>query len=177
MLRMLGYVHGEDHDTLQCAHTHFSKFILLLKFIYFCLWKGPYLSFRAPPREEYIHAEAGWFTRNVLESKVLGWGLVAGVIAVPFYVGLVDALATDASAALQSYTDLSAASKFVSVSTVDALILNIAVAALIPRDLKLRQPDMEDQQARLIGASMLLLPFLGAALYCTLRPSLPPQRD
>jgi len=36
---------------------------------------------------------------------------------------------------------------------------------------------MEDSQAKLIGASTLLLPFLGAALYCALRPALPAKED
>jgi len=139
--------------------------------------KGPYLSFRAPPRDEYNPGEASWFTRNVLESKLLGWGLVAGVVALPFYVGLVDAMAVDAGAAVQSYVDLFVTSKLVSASSVDAIILNLAAATLIPRDLKLRQPDMEDSQAKLIGASTLLLPFLGAALYCALRPALPAKED
>jgi hypothetical protein len=138
---------------------------------------GPYLSFRAPPRDEFIPSEASWFTKNVLENKLFGWGLVAGILFLPFYVGLVDAVATDASAAFQSYADLFASSKFVSTSSVDGAILNLAAASLIPRDLKLRQPDMEDSQAKLIGASTLLLPFLGAALYCALRPGLPSEES
>lgn len=142
-------------------------------FISFHVQTGPYLSFRAPPRQQYNPDEASWFTRNILESKLLGWGLVAGVIGLPFYVGLVNALVQDPTAAVQSYTDLFATSKFVSVSTVDAIVLNIAAASLIPSDLKLRQPDVDDKQAKFIGASTLLLPFLGAALYCALRPPLP----
>ncbi|CAB9500087.1 expressed unknown protein [Seminavis robusta] len=138
---------------------------------------GPYLSFRAPPREEFIPSEAGWFTRNVLESKLLGWGVVAGALFLPIYVGFADALLTDASAAVQSYADLFSASKFVSASSMDLLILNIVAATLIPRDLKLRLPDIDEQKARLIGASTLLVPVVGAALYCALRPALPANED
>jgi hypothetical protein len=131
------------------------------------------LTFRAPPREEYVPSEASWFTRNVLENKLFSWGVVAGVVFLPFVVGLTDAVASDAAAAYQSYADLFATSKFVSASSVDAVVLNIAAAALIPRDLTLRQPEIEDSKAKLVGASTLLLPFLGAALYCALRTALP----
>ena len=134
------------------------------------------MSFRAPPKSEYDPSEASWFTRNVLESKLLGWGLVAGVAGLPFVVGLVDAITQDPAGTIQGYKDLFATSKFVSASSVDAVVLNIAAAALIPQDLKLRQPEIEDSKARQIGASTLLLPFLGAALYCALRPSLPQKK-
>lgn len=88
-------------------------------------------------------------------------------------VGLVDAVAQDPAGTIQGYKDLFLSSKFVSASSVDAVVLNIAAASLIPQDLKLRQPDVEDSKAALIGASTLLAPFLGAALYCALRPALP----
>lgn len=140
-------------------------------------YEGPYLSFRAPPKGEYNPAEASWFTRNVLESKLLGWGLVAGVVGLPFVVGLVDALAQDPAGTIQGYKDLFATSKFVSASSVDAIVLNVAAASLIPQDMKLRQPDIEDSKAKLIGASTLLVPFLGAALYCALRPALPQKNE
>lgn len=107
----------------------------------------------------------------------MGLGLVAGVLFLPFFVGLVDAVATDTAAAYQSYADLFASSKFVSTSSVDAVVLNVAAASLIPRDLKLRQPEIEESKANLVGASTLLLPFLGAALYCALRPALPAKSD
>ena len=85
-------------------------------------------------------------------------------------------IATDGpAAAWKSYTDLFVESKFVSTSSVDAVILNVAAASLIPRDLKLRQPEVEDDKARIVGASTMLLPFLGAALYCALRPPLPSE--
>jgi hypothetical protein len=113
----------------------------------------------------------------VLENKLFNWVTVAAVIALPFYVGLVDSFAQDSSATIQGYLDLFATSKLVSASSVDSLILNIVAATLVPRDLKLRQPDIEESKANLIGASTLLLPFLGAALYCALRPSLPTAQD
>ena len=87
---------------------------------------------------------------------------MAGVVGLPFVVGLVDAVAQDSAAAIQSYTDLFASSKLVSASSVDAIILNLAAASLIPRDLKLRQPEKA---------------FLGPALYCALRPALPPKDE
>lgn len=100
------------------------------------------------------------------------------MVFLPFVVGLTDAVASDASAAYQSYyVDLFTTSKFVSTSSVDAIVLNVAAASLIPRDLKLRQPEVEDSEASLVGASTLLLPFLGAALYCALRPALPSLED
>eukprot|EP00522_Entomoneis_paludosa_P008056 CAMPEP_0172450400 /NCGR_PEP_ID=MMETSP1065-20121228/8752_1 /TAXON_ID=265537 /ORGANISM="Amphiprora paludosa, Strain CCMP125" /LENGTH=275 /DNA_ID=CAMNT_0013202179 /DNA_START=114 /DNA_END=941 /DNA_ORIENTATION=+ len=136
---------------------------------------GPYLSFRAPPTSTFDPSEASWFTKNVLDNKLLGAGLVAGVIGLPVALGLVGAYLQDPAATVQGYTDLFASSKFVSASSMDAVVLNIAAAALIPRDLKLRIPDIEDSKAKLIGASTLLLPFLGAALYCALRPSLPSE--
>ena len=139
---------------------------------------GPYLSFRAPPRDEFVPSEASWFTKNVLENKLFSWGLVGGILFLPFYVGLVDAVTTDGFAsAWKSYTDLFVTSKFVSTSSVDAVVLNIAAAGLIPRDLKLRQPEIDDEKAKIVAASTLLLPFLGAAMYCALRPALPSADD
>lgn len=76
---------------------------------------------------------------------------------------------------MRSYEDLFVTSKLVSASSVDAKILNIVAATLIGRDLHLRNPDIDESKANLIGASTILLPFLGSALYCALRPSLPKE--
>mmetsp|Transcript_18831 Transcript_18831/g.24239 ORF Transcript_18831/g.24239 Transcript_18831/m.24239 type:complete len:320 (+) Transcript_18831:119-1078(+) len=133
---------------------------------------GPYLSFRAPPKTYFDPSEASWFTRNIVDSKILGWGLVAAVVSLPFVVGLVDAVAQDSTSTIKEYLDLFATSKLCSASSMDAVILNIVAAVLIPQDLKLRT-NVEDSKAKAIAASTLLFPFLGAALYCALRPSLP----
>lgn len=105
----------------------------------------------------------------------MGVGLVAAVLALPFVVGLTDTMAQDAAGTIQAYLDLFATSKLVSASSMDALILNIVAAVLIPQDLKLR--GVEESKAKLIAASTLLFPFLGAAIYCALRPALPSLED
>ena len=67
--------------------------------------------------------------------------------------------------------------KIVSASSVDLAILTVTAATLIPRDYQLRVGNDPDklQQGKLIGAATVLLPAVGAALYCALRPPLPEE--
>ena len=147
---------------------------MFILFIFHTYVLGPYLTFRAPPRDVFVPSEAGWLTNNVLENKLLSWGLVAATVAMPFAVGVVDAILDHRLGVLvDDYTALFASSKLVSASSLDAIILNVAVASLIPRDVTLRQPDVPLEMAQRIGAATLLLPFVGPALYIALRPPLP----
>jgi hypothetical protein len=132
---------------------------------------GVYLSLRAAPVESKTQdSEVGWITRNVLENKFFNFALVALCGTTVLSSGV---LYQDFTTVLSGFQDLIATSKLASVSSVDLFILTIVAATLIPRDYQLRVPDVEDNQANIIAASTLLVPIVGAALYCAWRPSLP----
>ena len=61
-----------------------------------------------------------------------------------------------------------------SVSSLDLSILTLTMASLVPEDLKRRGVE-DSNKANAIAASTILLPVLGAALFCALRPSLPEE--
>lgn len=133
---------------------------------------GWYLSLRAPPVDAKSQGETGWVTKNVLENKIVNWGLVALCLSNIVQSGI---LGLDFSQVLAGFQELVGQSKLANVSSVDLTILTIAAATLIPRDLKLRDAEIDDQKANLIAASTVLLPIVGAGLYCALRPSLPEE--
>ena len=135
---------------------------------------GTYLTFRAAPRESVIASELGWFTRNVLENKIFNWGLVASVAFIVYSNGLVEGVAQGGVGPMwQDFVGSISNSKFASVSSADAIIYNLAIASLIARDYKLRVPTADDTKANQVASLTLLLPFLGATLYCAVRPKLP----
>lgn len=146
---------------------------------------GVYLSFRAPPvvvaKER---AETSWVTRNVFENKLFSWSVVALTASLLFTSGI---LSADLEGTVAGYVQLASTSKLVAVSSLDLAVLTACAATLIPRDYLLRDAapssssaaSAEDERkgviarANLLAASTLLLPLLGAALYCALRPPLP----
>ena len=150
---------------------------------------GLYLSFRdAPVSQPKSPSETSWVTRYLLESKwasVLVLGLFSASIASA--VGAATASGQDWSTILSEYVTLTQQSKFVSVSTLDLIILTIAAATLIPRDYALRvgsgndEDDDDDEEPLAVGTKIatatLVLPILGAALYCLWRPSLPDTNE
>ena len=73
----------------------------------------------------------------------------------------------------QGFVDIVSTSRFASVSFVDISILYVASVYLTPRDYVLRKPDASDAEARAVAAATALLPVVGSALYCALRPKLP----
>ena len=85
--------------------------------------------------------------------------------------GAIPPLIENPSELIQGYKDLWSQAALVSASSVDFLILTASVASFIPDDLERRGYDGKiSPQA--IALSTFLLPGLGAALYCALRPSL-----
>jgi hypothetical protein len=135
---------------------------------------GPYLTFRAPARESVTTEDLSWFTRNVVENKIFNWGLVVFVAVIFATSGVfTDIAQVGVGQVAQDFAAFASDSKFVSISSMDAVVYNIAICALIAQDYKLRDVEADDAKANMVGASTLLLPFFGPALYCALRPKLP----
>lgn len=135
---------------------------------------GLYLSLRAPPVESKTREEASWVTRNVLENKIVSVGALS-LLASSAYTSI-SSLDHGWAAAVADFVELIHQSKFVSVSSLDLIVLTIAAAALIPGDLKLRSKDdaaTSEELGRNVAAATVFFPILGAALYCLWRPSLP----
>ncbi|GAX15245.1 hypothetical protein FisN_1Hh682 [Fistulifera solaris] len=147
-----------------------GPFLCLSSFIgYFAL--GPYLTFRAPPRDSVTQSELSWFTAKVTENKLLGLSLAAAVTAIPFLSHVPEAFQTDASGLWQGFLDLLASSKFALVSSLDLTCLHLTAVALTARDYRLRT----GRDGTLIAASTLFLPLLGSSIYLALRPPIPEE--
>ena len=131
---------------------------------------GPYLAFRAPPVESKTQADLAWVTRNILENKIFNI-LIVGLCVSTLVTTFTDSPAV--SEMWSGYLDVAAQSKLVAVSSVDLVVLTIVGATLIPRDYRLRGGD--EKTGNLIAVATTLLPVLGAALYCAVRPSLPEE--
>lgn len=118
--------------------------------------------------------ELNWVTQNIFENKAFNWFQVALFFYFMVTYAIEPAFAESASV-VTGFKELTTSSKFACVSSADLTLLTITAAAVIPQDYKLRNPNNESR-ALLIGASTLLLPVLGSALYCALRPNLPQQK-
>jgi hypothetical protein len=129
--------------------------------------------FRKTPRGEISLDDLGWVVRNVFENKLFNWALVA--LCVYQYGSAIVPLLQNFADVWQGYVDLVTSSKFASVSTMDLVILSVTAGSVIPLDIKYRRPEVEESKANLIAASTLLLPILGSAIYCALRPDLPEE--
>jgi hypothetical protein len=123
---------------------------------------GPYLALRSPPTS--VQA-IGWFTRNLAENKVISWLMVALCLAI--YTPLPGALSTDST----GFVDLLTSSRFAVISTIDLSILYIATTKAIYDDYRLRVDD-DTNAATKVALATAVVPYLGAAIYCVLRPSL-----
>jgi hypothetical protein len=134
---------------------------------------GPYLALRGESKEEVVFDELNWATKNVFENKAFNWLQVALFFYFAVTYAIQPAMA-DSTSLLSGFQVLLSSSKFACVSTADLTLLSITAAAFIPQDYKLRSPE-NASKATLIGASTLLIPVLGPALYCALRPKLPTQ--
>lgn len=127
------------------------------------------MALRGETRDSVALSELNWVTRNVLENKVFNVLMLAfGAFCI---VPAIAPAQADFAGLIQGFQDLIGSSKFASVATVDFALLNIVSASLLVKDYKLRNPDDADS-APLIAALTLLLPSIGAALYCLLRPNL-----
>ena len=124
------------------------------------------MAFRREPTAPLAPSD-GWFTRNVAEST-LACGLVA-VLCALVYTQLPIALGSDGGTAVQEFIDLLQTSRFCAVATIDLFLLYIVTTVSVAKDVALRNPDSKDQAVP-IALATAVVPYLGAAVYCTLRP-------
>ena len=132
---------------------------------------GPYMMTRKPSLEIANKSELGWFTTNVLENKIVNWTVLAVISSAYVSSGFINALLDDSNKLLTGYGELFANTAIASASTMDFFILTLVAASLIPEDLA-RRGVKEGAAPYTIAASTVLLPGVGAALYCALRPEL-----
>lgn len=123
------------------------------------------------PVTEVNRSELGWFTANVLESKVVAWLMVFLSLSSIASTGLLSGLLTDFSGEIRGYGDLLSTTALASASSVDIVLLTITAASLIPEDLK-RRGETNETKIRLIAFSTILMPVLGSVFYCAMRPSI-----
>jgi hypothetical protein len=129
---------------------------------------GPYLALRAHPQTVQAN---GWFTRNVAENKIVSWALVVfcGLIYAPLPATLMS------NDSLTDFVQFLASSRFATISTLDLTILYIVATKAIYDDYRLRaDPDDDDTTAAAtkVALATAVVPYLGAAVYCALRPAL-----
>lgn len=136
---------------------------------------GPYVMTRKPVTSVAID-DLGWVTKSVLENKAFNWFMVIVAMSSLFTTGLLNALASDFSGTVQGYWDIFSSTAIAGVSSVDFAILCMTAASLIPEDLE-RRGMTDKSKANLIAVSTLLLPMIGATIYCALRPPLPLSDD
>ena len=129
---------------------------------------GPYVMTRKPVTS-VSSSDLGWFTSNVLENKIFNWFMVAVASSSLFTTGVLNALVQDFSGTVQGYVDVFSSTAIAGASSVDFAILCITAATLIPEDLA-RRGVTDTTKARVIAASTLLLPMIGATIYCAMRP-------
>lgn len=120
--------------------------------------------------------DLGWVTKNVLENKIFNWFVVALGLSTFYSTGLIDGVLTDAANQIAGYKELFSTTAIASASSCDLAILTLTAASLIPEDLKRRGVD-DSSKATAIAGSTALLPIVGAAIYCALRPSLPEEKQ
>lgn len=154
-----------------------GPFLLLSTFIgYFGF--GPYLAFRAPPLDEIEDpAAVSWFTGKVLENKIFSALTVAFCLYLPFGSGLIPAVQENPAELWAGFVHLVSSSRFASVSLADLSILLVCTVSATPRDYLLRNPEADMDEARKVAALTALVPFLGSAAYCALRPPLPQAEE
>ena len=132
---------------------------------------GIYTSTREPNPTEVSKSDLGWFTANVLENKLFNYFILLLCASTYVTSGALGAFVSDPVGLIKGYGDMFSETALVSASSVDFVILTLTAAALVPEDLS-RRGYKGDIAPELIAASTVLLPGLGAALYCALRPSL-----
>lgn len=132
---------------------------------------GPYMITRKPSMENVKKSDLGWFTANILENKLVNYGLAAVIASAYVSSGFFTALISDSSQLINGYVDLFSETAIASASSMDFLILTLVAASLIPEDLA-RRGVKGGTAPYAVAASTLLWPGVGAALYCALRPEL-----
>lgn len=135
---------------------------------------GIYAISRTPdpsPPPATSESDPGWFTSNVLENKIFNWSVVLACASAYVTSGAFGALVADPANLIGGYAEMMADSAIASVSSLDFAILTLTAASFVPEDLS-RRGYRGDVDPAWIAASTMLLPGLGVALYCALRPSL-----
>jgi hypothetical protein len=140
-----------------------------------------------------------WFVQNILENKAINWAVVAFTLYLPFGSHVVEQLRLlDPPVAQQQlwqgFVQLETSSRVAAISTLDLFLLYISAVAGTGRDYRLRRQQQQQQQrgrndaaataatttttpvtdtevAQVVAASALV-PILGTAIYCAVRPSL-----
>jgi len=131
---------------------------------------GPYAITRTPNSSPVSKADLGWFTTNVLENKLFNYFIVLVCASTYVSSGALGAFITDPGQLIKGYADMFSETAIVSASSLDLVILTLSGASFVPEDLSRR--GYKGEVAPLIAASTVLLPGLGVALYCALRPGL-----
>jgi len=143
--------------------------IFLSTFIaYFVM--GPYLALRKEPLEVISDPteELGWVTRNIWENKIFNYSTVAfGLLCLSAGASGLD----DPAANWNGMIELLQTSRFASVSFADLSFITLLLTKEVADDYKVRCAPENVEKAALIGASTALLPILGTAIYCAVRPS------
>lgn len=132
---------------------------------------GPYMITRKPAFETVNKSDLGFVTSNILENKIVNWGLTAVIASAYVSSGFFAALVNDPNQLINGYADLFSQTAIASASSMDFLILTLVAASLIPEDLA-RRGVKEGAAPYAVAASTLLWPCVGVALYCALRPEL-----
>lgn len=132
---------------------------------------GPYVITREPSLSLLKKSDLGWFTANVLENKIFNWVSVVLILSAYINSGCISALVSDPGGLVSGYGDLVSKTAIASASSMDFAILTLVAASLVPEDLA-RRGVQGVIAPYAIAASTLLLPGVGAALYCALRPTL-----
>lgn len=130
---------------------------------------GIYASTRSPDSRVVSKSDLGWFTANVLENKIFNYVIVAACVSAIVTSGALEALISDPAELFRGYSEM-LNTAIASVSSLDLFILTLSAASFVPEDLERRSYD--GKLAQVIAASTILLPVLGVALYCALRPAL-----
>lgn len=132
---------------------------------------GPYAFTRTPDPSPVTRADLGWFTANVLENKLFNYFILAAFTSAYITSGALASFISDPGQLIQGYGDMFSETAIVSASSMDFLILTISAASFIPEDLSRRGYEGE-LDPKVIAALTAVLPGVGVALYCALRPAL-----
>ncbi|KAL3801047.1 hypothetical protein HJC23_002340 [Cyclotella cryptica] len=132
---------------------------------------GPYVMTREPSFSVVKKSDLGWFTSKVLENKIFNWVTVALILSAYINSGCIGALVSDPNGLISGYGDLASQTAIASASSMDFAILTLVAASFVPEDLA-RRGVQGGIAPYAIAASTVLLPGVGAALYCALRPPL-----
>ena len=132
---------------------------------------GIYTSTRTPNPSAVSKADLGWFTANVLENKIFNYLIVLLFTSSYITSGFLGAFIADPGELIKGYGEMFSQSALVSASSMDFVILSLSAVSFIPEDLSRRGYEGK-LSPETIAASTLLLPGLGVALYCALRPEL-----